>query len=1043
MADDSFSGTEIRTFLIADVRGYTRFTQEHGDEAGARLAARFAVVVREQVEARGGAVVELRGDEALCVFASPRGALRCAVELQRRCADELRADPSLPLRVGIGIDAGEAVPVEGGYRGGALNLAARLCSLAKAGQVLVSEGAVLMARKVDEVAYVSMGRVQLKGLREPVRYFAARFELDLPEAEAEQRRWTSNRLVALAVGLIAVVLAVVAVAATQLGGGHGPRQLDANVVGVLDSASGAIRGQVPLAGRPAGIAAGAGSVWVADGATNDVVRIAVGSGRVVDRIPVGVAPVGVAFGGGLVWVADSGDRTVSWIPPSADEAKQITVGGGPGPIAYGEGAAWVVNTTDGTLQRLDPHTLQASSPLPVGSDPTGVAAGGGSVWVTDAGSSSVVKVDPAALRVVARLAVGNDPSAVAFGGGAVWVANAADGTVTRLDPGSGQGTPIPVGSDPEGLVYLNGTVWVADGLGEQVARIQGQPAHVSTTPVTTEARAVAVAGGRTWVSVLASPGSHRGGTLRLEMDGAPDSLDPGYSFYGPAWQLLAVTNDGLVGYRRVAGPAGAQVVPDLAVSAPAVSGGGGTYAFQLRRGIRYSNGALVKASDFRFAAERQFETPGLAGAYVTYANLVGAGACTRSPKTCSLAKGIQTDDTLGTITYHLTQPDPAFLQKLALPFGDAVPAGAPPPGPTTRVPATGPYTIRAYDPNGPHAQILLVRNRYYHQWSAAAQPAGYPDVMRWAIHVDPSRELTDLEQGRADVMIEPAPRDRLGDLEGRYAALAHPYSPGVVRYLFLNTRIPPFSSLAARRAVNLAVDRSRLIDLWVGDSFAGTATCQILPPSLPGYRPYCPYTANPGPGGSWTGPDLLRALQLVRGSGTLGDPVTVSGGGPEFTNDASLRYIATLLQQLGYRVSVHRAPQGNPPGSGYFDLVNNSQNRPQIGALAWFQDYPAPSDFLDLLFTCNAFQPDSGANANTSEYCDPVFDKLVQQAEDSQLADPARADALWAKADHRLADQAAAVPIMNDIGHDVLSARIQNYQHNPQFGLLIDQLWIN
>jgi class 3 adenylate cyclase len=375
--DDSSSATEIRTFLIADVRGYTRFTQEHGDEAGARLAARFAVVVREQVGARGGTVVELRGDEALCVFGSPRGALRCAVELQRRCADELRADPSLPLRVGIGIDAGEAVAVEGGYRGGALNLAARLCSLAKAGQVLVSEGVVLLARKVDELAYVSMGRVQLKGLREPVRYFAARFELDLPAAEGEPRRWTSGRLAALAVGLIAVVAMVVAAAATQLGGGHGLKRLDANVVGVLDSSSGAIRGEVPVAGRPAGIAAGAGSVWVADEAANNVVRIDVGSGRAVDRIQVGVAPVGVAVGGGLVWVADSGDRTVSWISPSQGAAKQIGVGGGPGPIAYGEGGAWVVNTTDGTLQRLDSHTLRASSPLSVGSDPSAVAAGGG------------------------------------------------------------------------------------------------------------------------------------------------------------------------------------------------------------------------------------------------------------------------------------------------------------------------------------------------------------------------------------------------------------------------------------------------------------------------------------------------------------------------------------------------------------------------------------------------------------------------------------------------------------------------------------------
>jgi adenylate cyclase len=140
---------EIRTFLIADVRGYTRFTQSHGDEAGAALAARFAEVVHEVVEARGGRVVELRGDEALCVFTAPRSALRAAVDLQRRCAAEMRADPSLPLGIGIGIDAGEAVPVAGGYRGGALNLAARLCSVAKRGEVLISDGVVHLARRTD------------------------------------------------------------------------------------------------------------------------------------------------------------------------------------------------------------------------------------------------------------------------------------------------------------------------------------------------------------------------------------------------------------------------------------------------------------------------------------------------------------------------------------------------------------------------------------------------------------------------------------------------------------------------------------------------------------------------------------------------------------------------------------------------------------------------------------------------------------------------------------------------------------------------------
>src|SRR5215211_6214152 len=120
----------IRTFLIADVRGYTVFTQERGDEAAALLASKFAEVARLGVEARGGTVVELRGDEALAVFDSARQAIRASIELQRRFVDETVADPTMPLAVGIGLDAGEAVAVGDGFRGGALNLAARLCGIA-------------------------------------------------------------------------------------------------------------------------------------------------------------------------------------------------------------------------------------------------------------------------------------------------------------------------------------------------------------------------------------------------------------------------------------------------------------------------------------------------------------------------------------------------------------------------------------------------------------------------------------------------------------------------------------------------------------------------------------------------------------------------------------------------------------------------------------------------------------------------------------------------------------------------------------------------
>src|SRR5262245_27472621 len=161
--------TEILTFLIADVRGYTSYTQTHGDEAAARLAMTFAEIATEATGARGGCVNGLRGDEALAVFPSARQALRAAVELQQTLLDEIELDPSMPLRVGIGIDAGETVQVEGGYRGGALNLAPRLCSHAGPGEILVSQGVAHLARTTGDLRFLDRGTAEFKGLAEPVQ----------------------------------------------------------------------------------------------------------------------------------------------------------------------------------------------------------------------------------------------------------------------------------------------------------------------------------------------------------------------------------------------------------------------------------------------------------------------------------------------------------------------------------------------------------------------------------------------------------------------------------------------------------------------------------------------------------------------------------------------------------------------------------------------------------------------------------------------------------------------------------------------------------
>jgi predicted ATPase/class 3 adenylate cyclase len=171
----------VLTFLIADVRGYTRFTQERGDEEAARLAARFAELARTAATAHDGRVIELRGDEALAVFKSARQAVRAALDLQTRLAAETREDVSLPLTAGVGIDAGEAMPFEEGYRGGALNLAARLCALAEPGEVLLSEDVAHLARKMEGLTYLDRGEARLKGLSEAVKVIQVVHDGEVPE----------------------------------------------------------------------------------------------------------------------------------------------------------------------------------------------------------------------------------------------------------------------------------------------------------------------------------------------------------------------------------------------------------------------------------------------------------------------------------------------------------------------------------------------------------------------------------------------------------------------------------------------------------------------------------------------------------------------------------------------------------------------------------------------------------------------------------------------------------------------------------------------
>ncbi len=176
----------VFTFLIADIRGYSRYTDEFGAEAAAGLTTQFVQVVTENVEMHGGKVVEIRGDEALAVFTSARQAIRCAVDLQARFDEEADLDHDLPLRVGIGIDSGESVALEdGSFRGAALNVAARLCGRAHGGDVILTEATYRLAGRMEGLTFSDRGRVHLKNITDPIHILQAYSEQDAPAAN----RW--------------------------------------------------------------------------------------------------------------------------------------------------------------------------------------------------------------------------------------------------------------------------------------------------------------------------------------------------------------------------------------------------------------------------------------------------------------------------------------------------------------------------------------------------------------------------------------------------------------------------------------------------------------------------------------------------------------------------------------------------------------------------------------------------------------------------------------------------------------------------------------
>jgi peptide/nickel transport system substrate-binding protein len=1026
---DRAGGTDVHAFLIADVRGYTAFTQERGDEDAGRLAARFAAVARAIVGEHQGELLELRGDEALCVFGSPRSAIRAAVALQDRFVDETVADPSLPLAVGIGLDAGEAVPVDGGYRGGALNVAARLCSTARAGEILASREIVHLARRIGGVTLVPRGSMPFKGLDRPVEVMSVRAEdRDVAAVIAPYVRPTGapperRRLPIVAAAVVAILVVAALIAIPIVGRDAGTSEITPNSIGVLDGVSGELEDTIELGIAPGAMAATDDGVWVTNAGADQVWKVEFAEG-VVDRVDVGENPSAVAVGFNGIWVVESGASSVSRINADTHEiVDTIPVGNGPSGIAVGEGSVWVTNRLDGTVSRIDPGEAGPPPPtIAVGLEPSGIAVGLGAVWVALVGASAIARIDPASLDVQ-LIPLGSAPTALAIDQEArrIWTVNTLADTVSLVDPDTGtEIDTVQVGRHPTAVALASGSVWVGSEADGTLSRLASDQA-VESTDIQAAPQGLIGVAGDLWVSVREAATSHRGGTLRVVAGPAPTILDPQAVWEVLAGPVVALMGDGLVGYRPVGGVEGLNLVPDLARSLPVPTNGGRTYRFELRQGIRYSNGEEVRASDFLHAFERGFRLQGLARSL--FLGLEGGRACDRTPAMCDLSRGIEVDDGAGTVSFNLVAPDPDFLARLTVPFAYPVPASVPDEIQAANgVPGTGPYALEApMTPDG----FALVRNDFFEPWSTVATPDGNVDRIEWTLGVEPDAQVEAILDGKADVALDLAPPAPLADVFAQYAERVHLTRLSSTYFAWINTAVPPFDDPDVRRAINLAVDRQRIVEILGGTA---TPTCQHLPPNFPGYSKYCPAGIGNGPFGSWNVPDLEGARALVRRSGTAGMRVTFgycsrgcfNGDWPPVLAE----YIRGLLEELGFRAHA----RGVPLAPYYFRGEILSFN---LGLTGWAMDFPGASSFLADDTLCASFLS-----------CDPDISAMAKEAAVLQSDDPVAAGARWAAIDRALVDRATFLWLVNPIGVDFVSERVGNYQRSHQLGIILSQLWV-
>jgi peptide/nickel transport system substrate-binding protein len=511
-------------------------------------------------------------------------------------------------------------------------------------------------------------------------------------------------------------------------------------------------------------------------------------------------------------------------------------------------------------------------------------------------------------------------------------------------------------------------------------------------------------GGNKNAATTTAPSGSSGGTaaqnagrtfanFRVTWD-APDYFDPGLTYTVTGWQVIQHVYLGLLGYKQTAGPDGATIIPALAQSLPTISADGKDYKFKLRQGLRYSNGKPVLASDFKASIERLYkiDSPGVG----FFDQIVGADTFSKT-KTGGIS-GIIANDKARTVEIKLSSPRGDFLYILGIPFAAILPKNTPASDQSTKgIPATGPYMEQSYQPN---RSFVFVRNPQYKEIPGI--PKGNPDKLTGTIISEDTAALQTVLNGKSDYDFRTIPTDRLSEVQSKYKDQLRLYTPANTYYFAMNSRVPPFNNLKARQAINYAIDRGAMVRLFGG---LGVTTQNFLPPTYPQYKKIAYYTH-----------DLAKAKQLVQQSGTAGMKVTVWGLN-EAPSQPTTEYVADVLNKIGYKATPKLLAH-----DVYFTTIGNQATKAQIMYTDWYQDYPHPLDWFDVLLNGNRITQTHNNNVGNADF--PAANAKIEALKKQPKLTPA-INQQWAQLDHDYVVKYSAIaPYLNIEGTDFFGKNV-------------------